>query len=824
MGPASDGQCKLPATRGAGAPPAAPMNNVPGVLLVDDRRENLLALEAVLAPLNVRLVSAQSGEEALKALLNDDFAAILLDVQMPGMDGFETAELIRGREASRSVPIIFVTALSRDLAHVARGYEAGAVDYVLKPFDPFVLRSKVQVFCDLETHRRERERAADQLRRAWDSSPTGVTLLDSRGRIARTNPATRNILAMDRADLTGRPLTDLVIEEDRRRLMLLLERRSLQVAGPDPAGISGEAIEVTMRDGRGDPIPVSLLLSWFPGERDAEPGVLVQVEDLRERRRAQRAQQRLVAEQTARAQAEALAARLAKVAAVTEGLDHLPLERLVDTLASRMIDVLGVSGACVSVLGDDEQPPLRAADGEAVPEALLRAATSEGRPRSGAGALAVPLRVEGRVVGVVGVSGVGRGGASAGPELPGLLRHAAERGALLIERARLFDRERRIAATLQEDLMPDTLPDVPGVSIAAHFRSGGRGTQVGGDWYDALALPGGRLGIVIGDVAGRGVAAAARMGELRAVARAYALEGHSPGEVARRLNAYQLAQGAETMATLCYAVAEPASGRLRYVSAGHMPPLLALPDGTTRYLEQGGPPLGVLDVCRYTEHVVAFPAGSLLTVYTDGLVERRGEILDVGLERLRSAVADAGGDPRGARAAALVACLDGDDGDDDVTAVFVRAEPSLGRHARFVLTPDPEALRALRGALRRWLTEVDASDDEACDITLAANEAWQNAIEHGNAFAAVPITVELEAGDDGDIVVTVRDLGHDEVRQPDPDRGRGILLMRELMDEADVDVGGPHGGTVTLRRRLHRSGHGPSADGRTAAFASRRPA
>ncbi|HEX6389651.1 MAG TPA: SpoIIE family protein phosphatase, partial [Solirubrobacteraceae bacterium] len=378
---------------------------------------------------------------------------------------------------------------------------------------------------------------------------------------------------------------------------------------------------------------------------------------------------------------------------------------------------------------------------------------------------------------------------------------------------------RRIAATLQEDLMPDTLPDVPGVSMAAHFRSGGSGTQVGGDWYDALALPGGRLGIVVGDVAGRGVSAAARMGELRAVARAYALEGHSPAEVARRLNAYQLAQGAETMATLCYAVVEPALGRMRYVSAGHMPPLLMTPDAPPRFLGPGGPPLGVLDICNYDETVVAFAPGSLLTLYTDGLVERRGEILDEGLERLRMAVAGAGPDPHDAREAALCVCLADDEGDDDVTAVFVRADQALGLHPRFVLTPDPEALAALRGALRRWLGEIDAGDDEAREITVAANEAWQNAIEHGNAFAAVPITVELEV-DDGEVTVTVRDLGHDAPRDPDPDRGRGLLLMRELMDDAAVDVDGPHGGTVVLRRRL-RNG---TRTGQTSAFASRQGA
>src|SRR2546421_12438971 len=122
---------------------------VPSVLLVDDRPENLLALEGVLKPLGARLVKARSGEEALLQLLRETFAVILLDVQMPRLDGLQTAELIKQREQTRHVPIIFITALSREAAYVFKGYAQGAVDYLLKPIDPEILRAKVRVFCDL---------------------------------------------------------------------------------------------------------------------------------------------------------------------------------------------------------------------------------------------------------------------------------------------------------------------------------------------------------------------------------------------------------------------------------------------------------------------------------------------------------------------------------------------------------------------------------------------------------------------------------------------------------------------------------------------------
>src|SRR5438067_2845752 len=111
------------------------------LLLVDDQPENLLALEAALAPLGHRMVRARSGKEALKQLLVEDFAVILLDVQMPGMDGFETAAVIKQREKTKNVPIIFITAINKERHHVFRGYTSGGVDYVFKPLDPDILRS-----------------------------------------------------------------------------------------------------------------------------------------------------------------------------------------------------------------------------------------------------------------------------------------------------------------------------------------------------------------------------------------------------------------------------------------------------------------------------------------------------------------------------------------------------------------------------------------------------------------------------------------------------------------------------------------------------------
>ncbi|MFI8294120.1 response regulator [Streptomyces sp. ms191] len=154
------------------------------ILLVDDRPENLLALEAILSALDQTLVRASSGEEALKALLTDDFAVILLDVQMPGMDGFETAAHIKRRERTRDIPIIFLTAINHGPHHTFRGYAAGAVDYISKPFDPWVLRAKVSVFVELYMKNCQLREQAALLRLQLEGGGSGGQAKESAGLLA----------------------------------------------------------------------------------------------------------------------------------------------------------------------------------------------------------------------------------------------------------------------------------------------------------------------------------------------------------------------------------------------------------------------------------------------------------------------------------------------------------------------------------------------------------------------------------------------------------------------------------------------------------------
>jgi CheY-like chemotaxis protein len=194
------------------------------ILLVDDRAENLVALEAILSSLNQTLVPARSGDAALKALLSDEFAVILLDVLMPGMDGFETAALIKRRPKTRDVPIIFLTALNAEPDYAFRSYSAGAVDYIAKPFDPWVLRAKVSVFVDLYTKNRQLRDQATMLRAQLGDSLAAAQA--QRAEQARAERAERASAEPVLAELSAR----LAAVED---MVTVLSGRA--EAGPDPA-------------------------------------------------------------------------------------------------------------------------------------------------------------------------------------------------------------------------------------------------------------------------------------------------------------------------------------------------------------------------------------------------------------------------------------------------------------------------------------------------------------------------------------------------------------------------------------------------------------
>jgi len=496
------------------------------ILLVDDDEGGLHALRAVLEPLGQRLLAVRSGEEALRQLLREEFAVILLDVRMPGLDGLETARYINARSRTRHIPIIFLTAHAEDVEQVFRAYAAGAVDYVVKPFDPDVLRSKVAVFVELQRERGERVREA-----------------------------------------------------------------------------------------------------------------------------------------RARVEAEA------------------------------------------------------------------------------------------------------------------------------------------IASLLQRHLLPDRLPAVPTLELAARYRPGERAAQVGGDWYDAIVLPDGRVGLAIGDVVGHGVRAATLMGELRAALRAYAVtEPERPGVALTLLNSLAArTHGNEMLATLLYVVVDADGTRARFASAGHLPPLLLSADGATRFLEHTPlPPLGVADHARFESWETELSPGETLLLYTDGLVERRDEAIDVGLARLREALGTGPAELEELCSHILTRATVGAAVHDDAALLAARPLEVPVGPLELDLPAEPESVPVARKRLERWLLQTGEGRDDVFAIKLAVSETCANAVEH--AYGPEPgRTFRLLAErSSGTVVLRVSDSGR--WRAPrGSQRGLGLRMIEQMMDAIDIERT-PTGTTVHMRK------------------------
>ncbi|MBD1842089.1 response regulator [Cyanobacteria bacterium FACHB-63] len=287
------------------------MNTSVNILIVDDQPENLLALEAVLGKLGENLVRASSGEEALRCLLNQDFAVILLDIQMPGMDGFETATLIRSRARSQHTPIIFLTAFDASEQGVFKGYSLGAVDYLIKPINSEILVSKVGVFVDLfkktaaiqhqaaqlTAINRELRRSEERFRSLSASSPSGIFVIDSEGRCTYTNPRFQAICGIVPDQIPERSWQQCIHPDDRDRAV------SQWNVYLEHGGEFSEELRFQTKDERIQWVHVrSCPMVAQSGEALGHVGT---IEDITERKEAEVTRAQVMREQLARQEAEA---------------------------------------------------------------------------------------------------------------------------------------------------------------------------------------------------------------------------------------------------------------------------------------------------------------------------------------------------------------------------------------------------------------------------------------------------------------------------------------------------------------------------------------
>jgi serine phosphatase RsbU (regulator of sigma subunit)/integral membrane sensor domain MASE1/anti-sigma regulatory factor (Ser/Thr protein kinase) len=366
---------------------------------------------------------------------------------------------------------------------------------------------------------------------------------------------------------------------------------------------------------------------------------------------------------------------------------------------------------------------------------------------------------------------------------------------------RQAEREHRIAETLQRSLLPEGLPNLPGVELAARYVPATKEVEVGGDWYDVILLPNGHVAVSVGDVAGHGLRAAATMGQLRMAVRAYALDEGSPASVLRRAHGLMQQLALAEMATLVHLVFDPDSGRARFASAGHPPPLVVSGEGGAAYLTGGlAPPLGAVPSRDdFQEAETELAPGSTLLLYTDGLIERRGASLGDGLRRLLE-VAGSGPKDLDALCDALLASLVGDELQDDVALLALRPV-LLGPSLHLRIPAEPSGLASLRHVMRRWLRLAGATEPETHDIVLACGEACANAIQHAYGAREGVLEVDLEHADGG-IEVTVRDFGTWRPGRRS-EGGHGLNLMQGIMEDVEITHQGD-GSIVRMRHRLRR--------------------
>jgi len=419
--------------------------------------------------------------------------------------------------------------------------------------------------------------------------------------------------------------------------------------------------------------------------------------------------------------------------------------------------------------------------------------------------LTLPLRARGRLVGVVSFarSATGR---DYGDEDRLLAGQLADRAGVAIDNARLYGNEQRRALALQRRLLPARLPDVPGVRAASRYLPA-TGGQVGGDWYDLMPLPGGRVAIVVGDVMGRGTNAAALMGQVRAALRGYAVQDLPPADVLTAADELVRGLDDDTIVTCVYAVLDPRDGRLAVANAGHVPPLLlgAAPPG--RSLPATGPPLGAGGREPYTELVDRVGGGEVLALYTDGLVETRGEHLDTGIARVR-ALLHPPPDDLDTACQVLTHSLAPAPHDDDVAVLLLRLDPVTAPPARRTALPrDPLSAREGRTFTRRVLRDWRVGDEAVDAAELAVSELVTNAVRHGGGA----VSLQLSLHPDG-VVVEVDDGARGSPRwrraSPDDEGGRGLMLVAEV-SRAWGSRESPSGGTTVWCRVLGSSPTGP---------------
>ncbi|MCW2621452.1 MAG: putative protein kinase/phosphatase [Frankiales bacterium] len=559
---------------------------------------------------------------------------------------------------------------------------------------------------------------------------------------------------------------------------------------------------------------VTTRLEWFAPQLDlwlsillvpSGTGLLLLIDDISEQRASERRAERLVE------LGEALA----------EARDAEAVNDIVTALAMPLI---GASGATILV-ADDERGVLLAVGWHGLDGAEVEREVSLGKPSAAAdaystgqavllssqeelaavypesidamlrfgqaGVATLPLVSAGEPLGVLAMT-FAQPRVLSGADLQFLSTTAAMAAQALV-RARLIDVETRSIDALQRSLLPRGLPPVQGMETAVRYVASDRTAQIGGDWYDLVLLPGPSVGLVMGDVEGHDLSAAALMGLVRSAVRAYALDGHPPAIVVARANVFLASLELGRIVTLSYAQLHPVERLVIAVSAGHSPTMIVTPDGEVSEVpSEIGPPLGVYDDGqRWQECTSTLPDGCALALFTDGLFETRNESLDAGLDRIAAVLREHAGSSAAEIADALLAVRGV--GHDDVALLTARLTTSGSAPRRLArrMPPTPASVPLSRAFARQLLQAWEVPDELAERAELIVSELVTNAARHSED--ALEVALEHRGG-------CVRlEVGETSHRMPldlpthvahDATSGRGLLLVDAVASRWGVESEG----------------------------------
>jgi PAS domain S-box-containing protein len=751
------------------------------VLLADDNADMREYLQRLLAP-SYQVTAVTDGQAALEAARASPPDILISDVMMPRLGGLQLVAALRADLRTAGIPVLLLSARAGQEASI-EGLEAGADDYLVKPFAAAELLARVRANLDLARLRTHHARWRAAL---LDSLHEAFYLVDEDGDVIEVNAGFADLLGYGPEGVPYPPRRPWWPDEQ---------------ADPEGHRLASEALERLMADSTGS---FTVPLRHRDGRRVWVTGSFNEVTDPEDGRRMVVGTFRDVTTEHYAVQREAALGAMGLMVS-RAGSAAQVLQEALGELARlwRAPEVTAATWTGADLVTVTSTGPPRGWDAlpaglrDALAALRLQPVLTPAADRPGG----VGIRLE-HPAGTLGIwvdLGPGRMFSAEDRTLFSLLGGYLGQA---LHRAYQTDQQRETALALQRAILgPSRLP----AGFAARYEPATRPLEVGGDWYDIVELPDGRIGIMVGDCVGHDLGAATVMGQLRSACRALLLQDASAGAALTAMDRFASSVPGGECATVFCGILDPGTGELRYSSAGHPPGIVIHPDGRMDLLEDARAlPLAIRADAGRTEASYVLPPRSTLLLYTDGLVERRGRAVTEGIVAAGAAVREASPTALEDLAEELMTGLAPAAGyEDDVALVLYHHPTPLD----VSFSAESDQLASVRAQLRGWLRSCDIGARIAQDVLVAAGEAIANAIEHGHRSRPGE-QVRLRAiSTANQLRLTITDTGRWQATPPGDRslRGHGIALMRALMQQVIIEPG-PSGTTVDLYLRINH-GH-----------------